>query len=128
MSVVSSFAPRGLWCKEVGGMIEIAQSEEEQLLRSTAVRFVGSEHPRDAVRETLATESGIPAGYTRQIGALGWLSLLVPESGQPGIAEQGVTFAAIVAEERGRGLQPGAFIPATVVIGALSRSGSADQR
>jgi len=33
-----------------------------------------------------------------------------------------------VAEERGRGLQPGPFIPASVVIGALSRSGSESQR
>ena len=33
-----------------------------------------------------------------------------------------------MAEERGRGLQPGPFIPASVVIGALCRSGSAEQR
>jgi alkylation response protein AidB-like acyl-CoA dehydrogenase len=112
----------------VGCVIEVAQSEEEQLLRSTAARFVDAELPRAAVRELLGTPSGLPDGYNRQIGALGWLGLLVPESGEPGIAEQGVTFAAIVAEERGRGLQPGPFIPASVVIGALSRSGSEYQR
>lgn len=109
-------------------MIEIAQTEEEQLLRSTAARFVDSEFPRSAVRELLDTASGAPDGYNRQIGGLGWLSLLVPESGEGGIAEQGVTFSAIVAEERGRGLQPGAFIPANVVIGALCRSGSHEQQ
>jgi alkylation response protein AidB-like acyl-CoA dehydrogenase len=109
-------------------VIEVAQSEEEQLLRSTAVRFVDSEYPRAAVRELLGTPSGIPDGYNRQIGALGWLSLLVPESGEAGVAERGVTFSAIVAEERGRGLQPGSFIPASVVIGALCRSGSEKQR
>lgn len=111
-----------------GRVIEIAQSEEQQLLRSTAARFVDSEYPREAVRELVGTPSGVPDGYSRQIGALGWLSLLVPESAEPGIAEQGVTFAAIVAEERGRGLQPGPFIPASVVIGALCRSGSEKQR
>ena len=109
-------------------MIEVAQSEEEQLLRSTAARFVDSEYPRAMVRELLATPSGIPAAYARQMGDLGWLGLLVPDSGAAGIAGQGVTFAAIVAEERGRGLQPGPFIPASVVIGALCRSGSAEQR
>ena len=109
-------------------MIEVAQSEEEQLLRSTAARFVDSEYPRAAVRELLATPSGIPGAYARQMGDLGWLGLLVPDSGAAGIAGQGVTFAAIVAEERGRGLQPGPFIPASVVIGALCRSGSAEQR
>ena len=62
------------------------------------------------------------------MGELGWLGLLVPESGAAGIAPQGVTFAAIVAEERGRGLQPGPFIPASVVIGAVCRGGSAEQR
>jgi alkylation response protein AidB-like acyl-CoA dehydrogenase len=109
-------------------VIEIAQSEEEQLLRSTAARFVDSEYPRSAVRELLGTPSGLPDGYNRQIGALGWLGLLVPESGEAGLADQGVTFSAIVAEERGRGLQPGSFIPASVVIGALCRSGSDKQR
>jgi alkylation response protein AidB-like acyl-CoA dehydrogenase len=109
-------------------VIEIAQSEEEQLLRSTAAQFIGSEYPRETVRELLATPAGVPDAYGQQIGALGWLSLLVPESEEPGIAPQGVTFAAIVAEERGRGLQPGPFIPASAVIGALCRSGSPEQR
>jgi alkylation response protein AidB-like acyl-CoA dehydrogenase len=109
-------------------VIEIAQSEEEQLLRSTAAQFIDSEYPRDTVRELLATPAGVPGAYSQQIGALGWLSLLVPESEEPGVAKQGVTFAAIVAEQRGRGLQPGPFIPASVVIGALCRSGSDDQR
>ena len=109
-------------------MIEIAQSEEEQLLRSTAAQFIGSEYSRDTVRELLATPAGVPDAFGQQIGALGWLSLLVPDSEEPGIARQGVTFAAIVAEERGRGLQPGPFIPASAVIGALCRSGSEQQR
>jgi len=69
-------------------VIEVAQSEEEQLLRTTAARFVDSEYPRAAVRDLLATPSGIPDRYNQQIGALGWLSLLVPESGEPGLAEQ----------------------------------------
>jgi alkylation response protein AidB-like acyl-CoA dehydrogenase len=112
----------------VGCVIEVAHSEEEQLLRSTAARFVDSEYPRDRVREVLATPSGVPAVYARQMGELGWLGLLVPESGAVGIAPQGVTFAAIVAGERGRGLQPGPFIPASVVIGAVCRGGSAEQR
>jgi alkylation response protein AidB-like acyl-CoA dehydrogenase len=114
--------------KEVTCVIAIAQSEEEQLLRSTAASFVDSELPVSSVRELLDTASGIPDGYNRQIGGLGWLSLLVPESGEKGIAEHGVSFAAIVAEERGRGLQPGPFIPQSVVIGALCRSGSEGQR
>ena len=117
-----------VWRQEVGCVIEVAQSEEEQLLRSTAARFVDSEYPRATVRELLATPSGIPEAYIRQMGDLGWLGLLVPDSGEAGIAAQGVTFAAIVAEERGRGLQPGPFIPASVVVGALCRSGSGEQR
>jgi alkylation response protein AidB-like acyl-CoA dehydrogenase len=117
-----------VWCQEVGCVIEVAHSEEEQLLRSTAARFVESQYPRATVRELLATPSGISEGYARQMGDLGWLGLLVPDSGEGGIAAQGVTFAAVVAEERGRGLQPGPFIPASVVIGALCRSGSGEQR
>ena len=50
-------APR-VWCQEVGCVIEVAHSEEEQLLRSTAARFVDSEYPRERVREVLATQQG----------------------------------------------------------------------
>ncbi len=109
-------------------MIEVTQSDEERLLRDTAARFVESECPRRSVRELVGSVSGVPEGYARQVGSLGWLSLLVPESGVSGIAEHGVSFAAIVAEQRGRGIQPGSFIPTSVVVAALCRSGSELQR
>ena len=110
-------------------MIEVAQSEEEQLLRSTAARFVDSEYPRASG----AGAAGDAVGYlrTRMPGRwviwAGWVCWCRTRV-RRGSPQQGVTFAAIVAEERGRGLQPGPFIPASVVIGALCRSGSGEQR
>ena len=117
-----------VWCQEVGCVIEVAQSEEEQLLRSTAARFVDSEYPRAVVRDLLATPSGISEAYARQMGDLGWLGLLVPDSGAAGIAGQGGDVRGHCGGGTGPGSQPGPFIPASVVIGALCRSGSGEQR
>ena len=109
-------------------MIEIKSTEDEHLLRETAAKFVEAECPLEKIRQLVGTSSGLPDGYFRQIGDLGWLGLLVPEDAEPGIGEGGVAYLAAVAEERGRGVQPGPFLPTSAVIAALCRSGSAQQR
>lgn len=109
-------------------MIELAQSEEAQLLQAAVARFFDAEYPGEAIRALLGSSSGIPTGYFREIGELGWLSLLVGEAETPGVADQGVSFSAIVAEERGRRIQPGPFTSTSVAIAALCRNGSQDQR
>jgi alkylation response protein AidB-like acyl-CoA dehydrogenase len=109
-------------------MIEVAITEDAQLLRDTATKFVESECSLQTIREVVETEIGMPEGYFRAIGDLGWLSLIIPEDGTPGIAEGGVTYLATIADARGRGVQPGPFVPTSVVIAAISRSGSAQQR
>jgi alkylation response protein AidB-like acyl-CoA dehydrogenase len=109
-------------------MIEVEITADERLLRDTAAKFVEAEYPLQTVRQLVGTTSGIPDGYLRQIGDLGWLGLLVPDDGEGGIGESGITYAAIIAEERGRGVQPGPFVATNVVIAAIGRSGSAQQR
>ncbi len=109
-------------------MIEIETTDDERLLRETAVKFVEAECPLQTIRRLVDTGSGVPDGYFRQIGDLGWLGLLLPEGQEPGIAEGGIAYLAAVAEERGRGVQPGPFVPSSAVIAALCRAGSAQQR
>ena len=108
-------------------MIEVRQSEEEQLLRDTVVTFVESACPRSSVRELLGrcrdclrATPGRSAVWVAELAGAGVRRV--------GITATWVSFSAIVAEERGRNLQPGPFIPMSVVIGALCRSGSDDQR
>jgi alkylation response protein AidB-like acyl-CoA dehydrogenase len=114
-------------CQEAG-VIETELSGDEQMLRDTAAKFVQAACPLTTVRQLIESETGLPGGYLRQIGDLGWLGLSTPDPPNGQVAGDSVTFLAAVAEERGRGLQPGAFIPMSAVIAGLGRSGSGAQR
>jgi alkylation response protein AidB-like acyl-CoA dehydrogenase len=81
------------------------------------------------VREIAESNEGFDAAYMRQAAELGWFAMLVDEShGGGSISGQGIMDTALVAVERGRYLQPGAFVPVNVVAWALSRGGTQDQR
>ena len=64
-----------------------------------------------------------------EAGELGWFALFVPEEHGGGtVSGSAVRDAVIVAEERGRFVQPGPFVATNVVAFALARDGSADQQ
>ncbi len=110
--------------------MELTLTDDQELLRDTAVRFMEAACPLETVRR-LFDEGGtdLPVDYLRDAAELGWFSLLVPEEfGGGSISGDGLRDAAIVAEERGRRLQPGPFVAMNVVAGALARSGTTAQR
>ena len=102
---------------------------DQELLRDTAAKFMDAICPLDVVRQLSATDTGLPDSYMHDAAELGWFSLLVPaEDGGGSISGDGLRDAAILAEERGRRLQPGPFVPMNVVASALAARGSADQK
>jgi alkylation response protein AidB-like acyl-CoA dehydrogenase len=110
--------------------MELTLTDDQELLRDTAVRFMDAACPLETIRQ-LFEEGGtdLPADYLRDAAELGWFSLLVPEEfGGGSISGEGLRDAAIVAEERGKRLQPGPFVAMNVVAGALARRGTAAQR
>jgi alkylation response protein AidB-like acyl-CoA dehydrogenase len=111
--------------------MELTLTDDQELLRDTAVRFMEAACPLETIRQLFDEGGGtdLPGNYLRDAAELGWFSLLVPEEfGGGSISGDGLRDAAIVAEERGRRLQPGPFVPMNVVAGALARSGTAAQR
>ena len=109
--------------------MEIEITEEQELLREMSARFIESNCPLVAVREFMDDKRGITTDYLTQTAELGWYSLLVSEEyGGGQVSESGISDAAIVAEERGRLVQPGAFISSNLVALAISEFGSEDQR
>ncbi len=98
-------------------------------MRETTARFIESACPLTRVRELADERTGPGAEYRRQAAELGWFAMLVPEEfGGGTVSENGVADAAVVAEERGRFLQPGAFVATNAVAYALARDGSEEQR
>ena len=110
--------------------MELTLTNDQELLRETAVRFMEAACPLETVRQLYdGGGTDLPQDYLRDAAELGWFSLLVPEEfGGGSISGDGLRDAAIVAEERGKRLQPGPFVPMNVVAGALARSGTASQR
>jgi alkylation response protein AidB-like acyl-CoA dehydrogenase len=68
-------------------------------------------------------------GVLREAGQLGWFALFVPEEfGGGSVSGAPMRDAVIVAEERGRSVQPGPFVATNVVAFALSEAGPERQQ
>jgi alkylation response protein AidB-like acyl-CoA dehydrogenase len=108
--------------------MELGLTSDQELLRETAARFIAATLPLPMVRELLGSTSDLPSGYLHRAGELGWFALLVPEElGGGSVSGEGLRDLAIIAEERGRALQPGPFIGMNVVAAALSAAGTPEQ-
>ena len=109
--------------------MQLDLTADQELLRSTAVRFMENAWPLAKLRQRAGTDAHLEPEYVRQAGELGWFAMLVPEDlGGGSVSGAGLLDAAVVAEERGRLLQPGPFVPMNVVAWALSAAGDDRQR
>ena len=77
-------------------------SDEQQMLRDGAMRYVRENYAFDARRKLEASELGYSADIWQQFAELGWLGLAVPEKfGGLGCS---INETVILMEEFGRGL------------------------
>ena len=110
--------------------MDLRISDDQQLFRETTRKFLESTCPLETVRRLADAE---PAGFERkwwkQGAELGWVSMLVAEEdGGGSISGHGLLDLVLVAEEMGRLVAPGPFVPTNVVAAALARSGTPTQR
>lgn len=102
---------------------------ELALMKSTAARFIESELPVTAVRERIAGGAEPLSGYLKDAAALGWFCAYFPEEFSGGaVSGSPVVDAAVVAEERGAGLQPGPFVGTHLLAHAVTVAGTDRQR
>ena len=107
--------------------MDIGFTEEQELLRDTARKFLDSECPTKFVREMMATDAAVTDQFWRQLADNGWLGITYPEdAGGSGL---GLVDLVVLMEEIGRAVMPGPY-PATVLLGgaAIAAAGSAEQR
>ena len=107
--------------------MDFAFSEEQEMLRETARRFLDTKAPTEVVRSLMETDEGFDAGLWSEIAAQGWQAMAIPE--EYGGAGFSFLEQAILMEEMGRSLFPVPFL-SSIVLGAdlVLRSGSEDQR
>ena len=110
--------------------MDLRLSDDQQLFRETTRKFLESTCPLETVRRLADAEpAGFDKKWWKQGAELGWVSMLVPEDdGGGSISGHGLLDLVLVAEEMGRLVAPGPFVPTNVVAAALARSGTPTQR
>jgi len=109
--------------------MELALNEDQELFRETTVRFIESELPIETTRTLHDDPVGFDRDWFRGTAELGWFTMLVPEAdGGGSVSGNGLIDATLIAEEIGRFVQPGPFIPMNVVAAAIAVNGTEAQR
>jgi alkylation response protein AidB-like acyl-CoA dehydrogenase len=113
---------------EEGGAVQLALTDDQEFFHDTTRRFLAAEVPLTEVRALYETPDGFDPQWWRAGAELGWTSCFVPEVHGGGTLSGAPTAdAAIVAEELGRMVSPGPFLPVNVVAAALAWSGTEAQ-
>jgi alkylation response protein AidB-like acyl-CoA dehydrogenase len=107
--------------------MDFAFSEEQEMLRDTARRFLEDKSPSPVVRRLMETEEGFDEDLWGEIAQQGWQAMAIPEEfGGAGFTS---LEAGILMEEMGRALFPVPYL-SSVVLGAevVLRAGTPEQR
>jgi alkylation response protein AidB-like acyl-CoA dehydrogenase len=102
-------------------------NEEQELLRSTARKFLENECTSEIVRKRMAEPDGVTGELWAKVAEQGWLGLIYPE--EYGGSGLGFVDLSVLMEEMGRAVMPGPFF-STVLQGGLAilEAGSPAQR
>ena len=102
-------------------------SEEQNILKSSARKFLEKECPSALVRALEENEKGFSLDLWRQMASMGWLGALFPE--EFGGTAGNIIDLCLLQEEMGRVLLPSPFIPTVVLAGrAILLAGNQDQK
>jgi alkylation response protein AidB-like acyl-CoA dehydrogenase len=85
--------------------MDIGFSEEQELLRDTARKFLDDNCTTRFVRDMMATEAAITPEFWRHLAENGWLGITFPEA--DGGSGLGLTDLVVLMEEMGRAVMPG---------------------
>src|SRR5271156_2573260 len=106
--------------------MSIAISEEHRALAQTVAGFLPRRESRAAARSLLEAETETLPAFWGELGGLGLLGLHVPE--ELGGSGFGLSETLVVAEQMGRYLAPGPFVPTVITSAVLAAAGPDDLR
>jgi len=99
--------------------------EDQELLRATTRRFLTEHQSLADVRRSMEEADVFDAGVWRRGAELGWTAMLIPAEHEGGsVTDQPLVDLVVLAEELGRELNPGPFVPCNVVADAIARFGT----
>jgi len=97
--------------------MNLALSEEQEMLRKMAHDFLTDKFPKTVVKEIEESEPGYSPQLWKEMAGLGWMGLALPEK----YGGSGMSFLdlAVLLEEMGRACLPAPFF-SSVVLGSLT--------
>src|SRR6266481_19107 len=106
--------------------LDFGFSEEQEMLRDAAKRFLADNCPTKFVRQMMADPTAHDAAFWKKLVELGWPGLLIPES----YGGQGGSFLdmTVIVEEAGKALVPGPFFTSALLAAPLLIEGGSDQQ
>ncbi|MGD0116816.1 MAG: acyl-CoA dehydrogenase family protein, partial [Candidatus Binatus sp.] len=101
-------------------------SEEQEMLRDAAKRFLADNCPTKFVRQQMADATAHDPAFWKKLVELGWPGLLIPES----FGGQGGSFLdmTVIVEEAGKALVPGPFFTSALLAAPLLIEAGSDQQ
>ncbi len=107
--------------------MNFAFTEEQEMLRETARRFLDDKAGSEVVRRLMETEEGFDEGIWQEIAVQGWQAMAIPE--EYGGAGFSFMEQAILMEEMGRSLFPAPYLSSIVLgAGVVLAAGSEEQK
>ena len=107
--------------------MELAFTQEQQMLVTSAREFLESECPKYLAMEMETDERGYSPDLWRKMADLGWMGLVIPE--RYGGAEFGFLDLALLLEETGRAMLTGPYFSTVVLCGqVIADAGSEAQK
>jgi alkylation response protein AidB-like acyl-CoA dehydrogenase len=98
---------------------------DQRSLHDTARRFLASHCTRGAPRACLDGAPEVLPAFWDEIAALGWMGVHLPAT--VGGGGGSLLDLAVILEEMGRALAPGAFLPTVLAAAVIHRLGTPDQ-
>jgi alkylation response protein AidB-like acyl-CoA dehydrogenase len=107
--------------------MDIGFTEEQELLRETARKFLDRECDSRLVRARMAEPAAVTDEFWKKLAEQGWLGIVYPE--EVGGSGLGVVDLVILMEEMGRRVMPGPFLSTVLLGGAtIAEAGASAQR
>src|SRR6266436_3889508 len=107
--------------------MDIGFTEEQELLRDIARRFLESECDTQFVRKCMADPAAVTDEFWQKLAEQGWLGIVYPE--EEGGSGLRLVDLVVLMEEMGRAVMPGPYL-ATVLLGgaAIAEAGAPEHR
>src|SRR5450432_548023 len=104
--------------------MSLAITEEHRALAQTVASLLAKHQSRAAARGLLEAGADAPPAFWAELSGLGLLGLHIPE--ERGGSGFGLSETLVVAEQMGRQLAPGSFVPTVITSAVLAVAGPDD--